>query len=276
MQHLLKPWFLLTALSLGLLVMGFSLGERQGLLVGFALVLLLNGTVYFYTDIRISNMMGGHELVGQDAWQLEETVSKLAHQARIPKPRLVILALSLPTTLSTGRNWQRGTIYISEGLLKILSPDELRAVLAYEVARIKRLDTLVTGIGSSLSSALLAGPRWMDMIIFNPLFSRYGLKSPVQHLVGWMAAAPIRLILGRSNYYAADQMAARLIGQPQSLAHALWKLQSFAGAETLDIPASNSLLFVVNPMPHRHYEKHFNVHPPVEKRIEKLVGYFPI
>jgi heat shock protein HtpX len=71
-------------------------------------------------------------------------------------------------------------------------------------------------------------------------------------------------------------MAARLIGQPQSLAHALWKLHSFAGAEIFDIPASNALLFVVNPMPPKTFEKHFNVHPPVEKRIEKLVGYFPI
>lgn len=277
MQHLLRPWFLLTALSLLLLIAGFTLGERQGLLVGFALVLLLNGTVYYYTDLRIKNMMGGHELVGQDAWQLEETISRLAQLARVPRPRVVILPLKIPTSLSTGRSWQHGTIYISEGLLKILSTDELKAVLAYEVARIRRLDTLVGGIGSSLSSALLAFPRWADQILFNPLLTkRTGMKNPVQHLLGWIAALPLRMILGRSNYYATDQMAARLMGQPQPLAHALWKMHSYAGADSLDIPASNSLLFVVNPMPYKHFEKHFNMHPPVEKRIERLVGYFPI
>ena len=256
---------------------GFSLGERQGLLIGFALVLLLNGAVYYWTDIRIRTLMGGQELVGQDAWNLEETVSKLAQQARIPKPKIVILPMRIPTTLSTGRNWHKGTIYISEGLLKVLSGEEIKAVLAYEISRIKRLDTLVMGIGSSLSSALLAIPRLIDFLIFNPIFAkRTDIKDPFQHLVGWIAAVPTRLILGRSNYYAADQMAARLIGQPQPLAHALWKLHSYAGAEFLGIPASNALLFVVNPMPPKTFEKHFNVHPPVEKRIERLVGYFPI
>jgi len=277
MQHLLKPWFLLTAVSVFLLIAGFSLGERQGLLIGFALVMLLNLTVYYYTDLRIRNMLGGQELVGQDAWQLEEVVSRLAHAARIPKPRIVILDMKLPTTLSTGRNWNVGTIYISEGLLKVLTQDELRAVLAYEISRIKRLDTLAMGIGSSLSSALLAVPRWVDLIVFNPIFARWTeIRDPVQHLLGWLAALPIRMILSRSNYYAADQMAARLVGQPQPLAYALWKLHSYAGVEPLDLPASNALLFVVNPIPPKTFEKHFNVHPPVEKRIEKLVGYFPI
>ncbi|MGE3975282.1 MAG: M48 family metalloprotease [Bdellovibrionales bacterium] len=277
MSHLIKPWLFLSTLSITLLMGGFFLAERKGLLVGFAIVISINFLVYFYGDIRLRKIFGGQVLLGQDAWQLEETVTQLSHQARIPRPQIILLPHRLPTTFSTGRNWQRGTIYITEGLLKILTTEEVRAVLAFEIAKIKRLDTLTFGISSSLSGALMAFPIALDRwFLSSPLSRRNGAAFLLQSMTSWFASLPIHLSVASAHYYAADALGAKLTGEPQALAQALWKLHSYAGSDTADIPPSTGHIFIVNPLHSGQIYRPFVAHPPVEKRIEKLVGYFPI
>jgi heat shock protein HtpX len=277
MTHFLKPWLFLSSLSIALLVGGFWIADRQGLLLGFAIVLAMNSFIYFYGDVRLQKMFGGQHLVGQDSWQLEETVSKLAHQARIPAPRIILLPHRLPTTFSTGRNWARGTIFVTEGLMKTLTPDEVRAVLAFEIAKIKRLDTLTLGMSSSLTGALVALPEALDrLLLSSPLSKSNGSGHLMRSLTSWFTSLPIHLSVAASHYYAADALAAKLAGEPQALAQALWKLHSYAGSDVTDIPASAGHIFIVNPLHAGQSQRPFVVHPPVEKRIEKLVGYFPI
>jgi len=269
MANLTRVWMLLTIFSFSVLVMGFWLGERQGLLLAFALVLLLNTAVYFLADFRVRNLFEARPLQGQDPWGLNIALEELAKQTRIPKPELMVVTLSVPTAFSTGRHWNHATIFLSEGLLTTLDRHELKAVLAHEVSKIKRLDTFAQSVSSSLSGSLLWFARSTDRLIF--------ARNPrVEKFFAPFALLPVHMSVGKGNYFAADELASHLLGSPQVLANVLWKLHSYAGTQPLEIPRSTAHLFIVDPLTSSQFHRYFQKHPPIERRIEKLVGYFPI
>jgi heat shock protein HtpX len=269
MANLTRVWMLLTLFSFLVLVIGFGLGERQGLLFAFGLVLLLNTAAYFLADFRVRKLFNARPLQGQDPWGLNSSLAELAQQTRIPIPELMVVDLSVPTAFSTGRQWKHATIFLSEGLLKTLDRTELKAVLAHEISKIKRLDTFAQSVSSSLAGGLLWGARRIDRSLFraNPKVEKF--FEPV-------ALLPVHLSVGKSNYFAADELASHLIGNPQSLAQVLWKLHSYAGTQPIEIPRSTAHLFIVDPLTSSPLHRYFQKHPSVEKRIERLVGYFPI
>lgn len=268
MSNLTRIWFLLSLLSFSILIAGFAWGERQGLLIAFGVVLVLNTGTYFLADFRVRTLFAGRTLLGQDPWGLGEMVSELSRKTRIPRPEVVVVSLSVPTALSTGRHWRHATIFISEGLLKTLNQQELKAVLAHEISKIKRLDTFAHSVSSSLSGALLWLARKIDGI--------FGNKARLESALEPIALLPVHFSVGKSSYYKADQLASHLLGNPQALAQVLWKLHSYAGTQPLDVPRSTAHLFIVDPLTSSSYHRYFQKHPSVEQRIEKLVGYFPI
>ncbi|HEX4923375.1 MAG TPA: M48 family metalloprotease [Bdellovibrionales bacterium] len=269
MSNLARVWFLLTLSSFAILIAGFYLGERQGLLIAFGIVLVLNTGVYFLADLRVRNLFNGRPMLGQDPWGLGEMVEELAAKTRIPRPEVVVVPLKVPTALSTGRHWHHSTIFLSEGLLAQLTPQELKAVLAHEISKIKRLDTFAQSVSSTFAGGLLWLARRLDRLMFRRRAKFERMFEPV-------ALLPVHLSIPRSSYYAADELASHLIGGPQLLAQVLWKLHSFAGTQPLEIPTSTAHLFIVDPLTSSPFHRYFQKHPPIERRIEKLVGYFPV
>lgn len=285
MRSTFKIWSALFLLSVALIVLGQEIGDRLGLLLGCLISLGINLFVYYYGYLKLTQIFGGQQLEGQDPWGMLERLRRLAERAKIPPPQLVIVPIETPTSFSAGRNWNHSSILLSEALIEELSPDEVEAVLAYEMARLKRHDTAVLGSASAFARGIL----WLPDLIEKHLPRMHGPREFMLAihfllilLLGPLAALALQAAVRTRDYYAADHQAAQMIANPDLLAQVLWKLNSYAQTRPLSDhgrPAhllSHAHLFIVSPLANHGWRQLFRRQPPVERRIEKLVGHFPI
>jgi heat shock protein HtpX len=280
MSNVTKAWTFLTALSLTLIVLGHMALGREGLLIGLTLALSINSFVYFYEDRRIIGLFRGRLLEGQDPWGLLKVARRLAGKARVPMPKVIVIPESAPQSLVVGRSFTHGTILVTEGLLQRFSEKEIEAIMAYQLASIRTLNTLTFAVGSFICSLLLSVAEALDTILRFLIVEKKNPNYALSHLFTRIAAPAVGLMLRlsiRPNFYlAADDFAAHLIEEPAVLAQALWKLQSYSSTLPLEAPLSTAHMFVVNPLPNRGWTRHFHAQPPIEKRIRTLIGYYPV
>src|SRR5690606_3959454 len=151
--------------SLTLIVLGHALGGREGLLTALIATLAMNSFVYFYEDRRVLNKFHGRWLEGQDPYSLQDVVRRLSLKVRVPAPKLILLESSAVQSLVVGRGVTHGTILLTEGLLNRLDRHEVEAVLAYQVASIKTVNTLAFAVGSFMATAALTVSETLDMIL---------------------------------------------------------------------------------------------------------------
>lgn len=275
-----RAWLVLTCISVLALYMGHHLGGRQGVLWAVAFSLLLNAFFYFYSDFFLKPLFKGRQLEGQDPWHLNKSLSKLCQKARMTKPQLCVLPKLSPQAFAIGRSSGSAAIYLTEGMLRRLSENEVEAILAFELALIKRLDTFSMSVASAFIAGLLAITRTLDWTFRWLLGTKSKPHSRYNHLFTNLVAPLFGLIIraniSEQDYYEADRLAATWIKDPRELAQALWKLQSFRQTQPWAAPASTSHLFVVNPLTRRGWTRYLHVQPSVETRIKRLVGHYPL
>lgn len=274
----LKIWFFLSALSITFMVGGLKLGDRHGLLLGFLTALAINGLVFFYGDLRLLKRFPCERLEGQDAWGLLARLEALAAKADMPVPRLFLIRLDTPTTMSIGMSTGRAAILVSEGLVREFNESETEAVLAFEVARLKRQVTTASTAAAALTAGIAKVARALDQylflqVIFKP---RPGTLGPTMRLMQPLIALLARVAIGQRQYLESDRLAAELIGDPARLARVLWKLHSYQTTKPLEISPSDTPLFVVSPLTTQFWYKYLQLQPAVERRIRQLVGHFPL
>jgi heat shock protein HtpX len=278
MKNQLKTIFLLGVLSAVLIGFGGMLGP--GYLYGFtALALLMNLGAYFFSDRLVLRMSGAEEVSPERAPALHRTVEELASQARIPPPRVYVIAEEQPNAFATGRNPQHGVIAVTEGILRLLSERELRGVLAHELAHIKNHDILVATIAAAIAAAV---GYIANALSFAAFFGGGGQDDEHEEgstgngillaLVTPFLAMLIQMGISRAREYMADETGARISGDPEALASALAKLTR--GAELMPMhspqPATASL-FIVNPLTSGSSLLNWlSTHPPMDERIRRL------
>ena len=275
----LRTILLLGILSLGLIVIGGSLGPGY-LYLFTALALVINFGSYFFSDRIVLAMHRAREIDPGKAPSIHRLVEEAAFAAGIPKPRVYIIPEAQPNAFATGRNPQKGVIALTEGILDILNEQELRGVIAHEMAHIKNRDILVATIAAGIAAAITYIAHAAQ---FATLFgggnqdegesghSVWGIL--LMAVVAPIAATLIQLGISRSREYLADETAAHLTGNPHGLAGALQKLHRAAeGIPSRAEPATASL-FIVNPLSGRRgMMSLFSTHPSMEKRIARLLA----
>ncbi|MCB0393405.1 MAG: M48 family metalloprotease [Bdellovibrionales bacterium] len=271
-----KTFLFLAGLSTLMLLVGYGLMGRQGLLLGFSLAISLNFFIYFYSENRLSGIFAGREIEGRDPWKLNTLIQKIAFEAKIPPPRLLLIPIETPTAFSIGRTWNTARIVVSEGLLNTLDESEVHAVMAHEISHIKKLDTLSFGVASALAGALLSGASLLDGVFHWIFRSRNASTGFFTAAMAPLAALVLRLTVQSVSDYEADEFAAASVGDPEILASSLWKLRAYASTKPVKVPPSTAHLFVVNPLTMRGTNRYFHTQPSVESRIEKLIGRYPI
>jgi heat shock protein HtpX len=280
LNNVTKAWTFLTALSLTLIVLGHMVLGREGLLIGLTLALGINSFVYFYEDRRVVALFKGRLLEGQDPWGLLKIARRLAVKARVPVPKVIVIPEKSPQSLVVGRSFTHGTILITEGLLQRFSEKEIEAIMAYQLASIRTLNTLTFAVGSFICSLLLSFAEALDTILRVLIVEKKNPNYAMSHLFTRLISPLVGLLLRlsiRPNFYLiADDYAAHLIEEPLLLAHSLWKLQSYASTIPLAAPISTAHMFIVNPLPDRGWTRHYQAQPTVEKRIRTLIGYYPV
>lgn len=275
MTSQLKTVLLLGLLSAIIIGLGGLLGGRGGLLLACGLAVAMNLGSYWFSDRIVLNMYRARELAPDEAPMLYEMVAHLANNASIPQPRIYLIPEEAPNAFATGRNPQHSAVAVTQGIMRILSPEELRGVLAHEIGHIVNRDILIQTIAGIMASAIVT---LANILQFSSLMgSRENRSNPVAGIVLAMvaplAAGLIQMAISRSREYLADETGARLCGQPLALAGALYKLGSASGQIPMQAGnPSTAEMFIVAPLFGKDFSvaKLFSTHPPIEDRINRL------
>lgn len=270
-----------TTLLLGLLtglIMGFGsyLGGSQGLVIAFVFAAVMNFGAYWFSDKMVLSMYRAQPADEAQAPELYGIVHNLVTRAGLPMPRLYILPSDSPNAFATGRSPQHAAVAVTQGLLRMMRPEELEGVLAHELGHVKNRDTLISTVAATLAGVvmMLANMlRWAAIFGGIQRDERDGggiIQLLVMTIVAPLAAMVIQLAISRSREYQADSTGAHLAGNPLGLAAALEKLER--GSERVPLAANpqTAHLFIVNPLSGSAMTKLFSTHPPLEERVRRL------
>ena len=273
----LKTAALLGTLTAMILIAGHALGGRTGLVIAAVVSLAVNGAAYFYSDTIALRAMHARPLRAGEALHVYEAVAELATSAGKPMPRLYISPLRQPNAFATGRNPRRAAVCVTEGILELLTPRELRAVLGHELAHVYNRDILTSSVAAALAGmiTMLADLAWLlPWTSAEDEEEGPGLLGGLMMLIlGPLAATLIQLAISRSREYAADTDGAALSNDPLALADALRKIH--AGTQLLPLPAdrhatSTAHIMIANPLRGDGLAALFSTHPPIPQRIARL------
>jgi heat shock protein HtpX len=273
-MNYLRTALLLAALTALLMGVGYLLGGRGGAAIAFFVAAATNVFAYWKGDRLILSTQGAQEVDEHTAPELVHIVAEQANNAGLPMPRVYLMDNPQPNAFATGRNPRRAAVAATTGLLDMLSPEEGAAVMAHELAHIRNRDTLIMTITATIAGAVSM------LAQFGTLFRHRGNHDgpgPVATLLvilsAPLAAMLVQMAISRTREYAADNLGARICGNPEWLASALSKID--AGAhEVENVPAeenpATAHLFIINPLSGERMDNLFSTHPSTENRIAAL------
>lgn len=276
----LKTTFLLTLLTLLMVAMGNAMGGKSGMMTAFIMALGMNFFSYWFSDKIVLRMYGAQEIGEHDHPSFYNMVRHLAGRAGLPMPKVYIIPSDSPNAFATGRNPQHAAVAATEGILRILTPEELEGVMAHELAHVKNRDILVGTIAATFAGAIsMIGNMLQWGAMFGAGRSDEEEGGGIAGLVGSLAMAIIapiaamliQMAVSRSREYLADSSGAEICGRPRALASALRKLQMASQALPMhEARPATAHMFIVNPLTGGGLMELFSTHPPMEERIARL------
>ena len=260
------------------MVIGNLFAGPKGMMIAFLFASATSLFSYWYSDSIVLRMYKAKELSYTDAPQIHKIVEELAQSAGIPKPRICIIPDPSPNAFATGRNPQNAVVAVTQGLMRLLSPEELRGVLAHEIAHIANRDILIQSIAAILGASITG---IVNILYFTSLFGGSNNQGGENNggggaisrialmILAPLAANLIQMAISRSREYLADESAAHYSSDPMALARALNKLSHKSQEVPLDANPATENMFIVSPLT-GGMQSLFSTHPPIEDRIERL------
>ncbi len=278
-SNTIKTTLLLGLLTVLIIMIGGAVGGQQGMVVAFVLAGIMNLGSYWFSDKIVLSMYGAREIAPQEHPEIHQMIMELAQHAGLPNPRVYLIEDDSPNAFATGRNPEHAVLAVTSGILRILSRQELKGVLAHEMAHVKNRDILIGSIAATMAGAImiLANMARWAAIFGGSRNSEEGeggggiLGIIVMTIVAPIAAMLIQMAISRSREYLADATGASFSGNPLGLAGALEKLQ--IASQRLPMASPNPAtahMFIVNPLSGRSLFNLFSTHPPIEERIARL------
>lgn len=282
-MNTLKTGLLLGALTGLLMLIGGWFGGQNGVVIAFLFAMAMNFGSYWFSDKIVLRMYHAQPVSESEAPELYRMVKDLALRASMPMPRVYIIPEETPNAFATGRNEQHAVVAVTEGLLRILSRDELEGVLSHEMTHIRNRDILIGSIAATLAGAIV---MLANMAQWAAMFGGGGhdddeggggniLGLIVMAMLAPIAATLIQMAISRSREFLADEGGARISGKPYSLAGALEKLSQASRVLPMQANPSTAHMFIVNPLTGRSLMNLFSTHPPIEERIARLRSMRP-
>ncbi|MDR1460414.1 MAG: zinc metalloprotease HtpX [Campylobacteraceae bacterium] len=274
-MEVFKTAFLLTALTLLFVFIGGYVGGQNGMLIAFGIAVAMNFFSYFYSDKLVLKHYRAVEVDRQNAKGFYEIVEKLAQKADIPMPKVYIIPESVPNAFATGRNPKNAAVAATEGLLNLLTPQEVEGVMAHELSHVRHYDILIGSVAATIAGAIAIIANIMH---YGAMFSSgKNRQNPLIMIaiaiVLPLAATIIQMTISRNREYMADEGAAKITKHPEWLQSALLKLDAYARGGVMQQASQQSAhMFIVNPFSGKNisFANLFSTHPSIENRIERL------
>jgi len=221
----------------------------------------------------VLSMYKAKEVTPEQAPELYDATAQLAKNAGLPMPKLYIIPEETPNAFATGRDYNHSAVAVTTGIIRILNMDELKGVIAHELAHIKHKDILISSVAAAISTAITF------LVYIAMIFGGRGSRGNLLTLIAMMILAPfaamiIRMAISRTRAYLADEGGAKICGNPLYLAEALRKLGQYSGRSRMQVSEqvadSTAHMFIVNPLSGKGLASLFATHPPMEQRVAKL------
>jgi heat shock protein HtpX len=263
----------LTGLFMGV---GYLIGGASGALIALVIAAATNLFAYWNSDRMVLSMYGAHEVDQRTAPDLHNLVAELAGRAGLPMPRVFIMDEAQPNAFATGRNPQNAAVAVTTGLMHSLSREELAGVIAHELAHIKNHDTLLMTVTATIAGAISMVAQFGMFFGGGNRENNNGLGvigSIAMMILAPLGAMLVQMAISRTREYAADDLGARICGQPMWLASALAKIAN--GAHQVPNPEAErnpatAHMFIINPLSGHGVDNLFTTHPATENRIAAL------
>jgi len=277
-MNTVKTAVLMAGLAALFVAVGGAFWGRQGMLLFFGLAMVMNLGSYWFSDKIVLRMYGAQEVTEADSPVLYGVTRDLAERANMPMPRVYVIPSDSLNAFATGRNPTHAAVAATQGILRVLSRDELMGVMAHELSHVGNRDILIGTIAAAIAGAIgmIASMAQWGMI-FGGFGGRRddnerggGIGAILMIILAPIAAALIQMAISRSREYQADASGAKLCGHPESLARALRKLEIGSKQIPMDASPATAHMFIVNPLRGGGIASLFSTHPPMEERIARL------
>jgi heat shock protein HtpX len=278
-MKVLRTAFLLTALTLLLIVLGEALGGANGMKMALGFAIIGNAIAYFFSDKVALWSSGAKPVSREELPRLYEVMERLAGKANLPVPKLFVVPEAAPNAFATGRSPRHASVAVTEGLLQLLNDDELEGVIAHELSHVRNYDILISSIAATLAGAITYAARmgyWAQLFGYGGSRGNNreggGLSAVLMLILAPIAALLLQLGISRQREFAADETGAQMVGQPFGLISALEKLGAYNLRIPSNIPQTTSALCIVKPMfaGGSIWSSLFSTHPPLADRIAAL------
>ena len=279
MMNQFKTTLLLSLLTVLLVAMGGAVGGSGGMLIAFVMAAVMNFGSYWFSDKIVLRMYGAQEITRSENPAFYDMVERLAGRANLPMPKVYIIPDQSPNAFATGRNPSHAAVAATEGILRILSPEELEGVMAHELGHVKNRDILISTIAATFAGAIsMIGSmlQWGAMLGAGRDDEEGGglgglVGSLAMAILAPIMAMLIQMAVSRSREYLADATGAEICGKPRALASALGRLQNASHQIPMhDATPATAHMFIVNPLTGGGMMSLFSTHPPMEERIARL------
>ena len=280
-----KTFILLAGLTALLLVIGQAIAGRSGLYMAFIMALVMNFVGYWFSDKIALAMSGAREVTLDQAPDLHRMVERLCVQASLPKPRVYVIPQDTPNAFATGRNPEHAAVAVTEGILRLLKPEELEGVLAHELAHIKNRDILISSVAAVIAGAI---SHLAYMAQWGAMFGmgRGGddeeggggsnmIVVILMAIVAPIAAMLIQMAISRSREFVADATGAKIVHAGRPLANALLKLEGYNKQLPMQVNPATAQMYIVNPLSAEGFTRLFSTHPPIQERVDRLMALKP-
>lgn len=269
-----KTYFLMIGLTLLFIWFGSFIGGKTGMMIAFLVAVGMNFYAYYYSDEQVLKHYNAMSVDENSASGLYKIVKNLTTKANLPMPKLYIIQDSVPNAFATGRNYEHAAVAVTEGLLNLLTEEEVEAVIAHELSHIKHYDMLIGTVAATMAGAIAM------LANFGMFFGHSNDEdrpNPILMialmLIMPLAASIVQMTISRNREFMADEGAAKLTGHPEWLQSSLLKLDNYAHGNLLhDAQPQNAHMFIINPFLGLgdNMQQLFSTHPTTQQRIERL------
>jgi len=268
-----KTYALMTGLTLLFIWFGGMIAGQTGMIIAFIAAAGMNFYAYYYSDQQVLKHYDAHPVDRNHATGLYEIVERLTERADLPMPALYIIPEAQPNAFATGRNYENAAVAVTEGLLDLLTPEEIEAVIAHELSHIKHYDMLIGTVTATIAGAIAM------LAQFGMFFGGGDRDRPnlfvtlALMFIMPMAATVIQMTVSRNREFMADEGAAKMTGHPEWLQSGLAKLDNYARDISMhEADPQTAHMFIINPFTGRDVslKQLFSTHPSTEARIERL------
>ncbi|HBK43208.1 MULTISPECIES: zinc metalloprotease HtpX [unclassified Polynucleobacter] len=277
MFNLAKTAILMAAITALFIVVGGMLGGEEGMLIALLIAIGMNFFSYWFSDTMVLKMTNAQQVDEHSAPQLYAMVKELAEKAGLPMPKVFLIDEDAPNAFATGRNPENAAVAATTGILRVLSPRELRGVMAHELAHVKHRDILISTVAATMAGAIsalanlamFAGGRNSEGRQGNPI------AALAVMILAPLAASLIQMSISRAREYEADRGGAEMSSDPESLAQALQKIHAYAQGipfQAIERHPETAQMMIINPLTAGGLSQLFSTHPPMEERVARLIN----